>query len=227
VESSLPARSDEEPSAESPAPARIETVPPPASKPLVPHRYRVEFTASQEYVDLLEEARNLMQHRIPDREVARVHELAMALFVEYLRKRRQGAAAPPGRRVTSDEPAPQRASEATAVSEPAPERVTTRGAHRAVARKSATSRGRYVPAALRREVWQRDGGRCTFADASGRRCSERAGLEIHHDHAFALGGVSTLENLRLLCRSHNALYAERDFGREHMERSRHGPEPLR
>ena len=77
---------------ESPAPARVESEPSVAvSKPLGPLRYRVEFTASERYVELLEEARNLLQHQVPDRDVARVHELAMAAFVEQLRKRRQAA----------------------------------------------------------------------------------------------------------------------------------------
>ena len=71
-------------------------------------------------------------------------------------------------------------------------------------------------------VSERYRGRCTFSDSSGRRRRERAGLEIHREHAFALGGTTTVENLRLLCRAHNALLAERDFGRVHVERSRHG-----
>jgi 5-methylcytosine-specific restriction endonuclease McrA len=83
--------------------------------------------------------------------------------------------------------------------------------------------GRYVPAEIRRAVWERDEGRCTFEDLGGRRCRERAGLEIHHEHAFALGGETTLENLRLLCRSHNALLAERDFGWAHVERMKDRP----
>jgi 5-methylcytosine-specific restriction endonuclease McrA len=82
------------------------------------------------------------------------------------------------------------------------------------------TQGRYVPAEVRRVVWRRDEGRCTFADASGRRCHERAGLEIHHEHAFVLGGPTTVENLRLVCRSHNALFAERDFGRAYVERKK-------
>jgi len=61
---------------------------------------------------------------------------------------------------------------------------------------------------------------CLSEDEAQRR--ERAGLEIHHEHAFALGGPSTLENLRLMCRSHNAFLAERDFGRAHVERMKNG-----
>jgi 5-methylcytosine-specific restriction endonuclease McrA len=93
-----------------------------------------------------------------------------------------------------------------------PERLSRRAAAGDAGRK------RRVPAAIRRAVWSRDSGRCTFTDSDGRRCQERAGLELHHEHAFALGGPTTAENLRLVCRAHNAFLAERDFGRAHMER---------
>jgi hypothetical protein len=39
-------------------------------------------------------------------------------------------------------------------------------------------------------------------------------LELHHEHAFALGGPATAKNLTLRCRAHNALAAEQDFGRD-------------
>lgn len=37
-------------------------------------------------------------------------------------------------------------------------------------RKQDTNRGRAIPASVRREVFERDGGRCAFADREGRRC---------------------------------------------------------
>jgi hypothetical protein len=182
-----------------------------AADPLVPVRYRIEFTASERYVELLEEARDLLQHQIPDRDVTRVHELAMAAFVEQLRKRRQAASSRPRPPRSAKGSAPERVeSPEVATERSAPERVD--GAEIAPERVDS----RYVPADVRRAVWLRDEGRCTFEDSSGRRCSERAGLELHHEHAFALGGPTTTENLRLLCRSHNGLLAERDFGRAHM-----------
>jgi hypothetical protein len=64
----------------------------------------------------------------------------------------------------------------------------------------------------------RDGFQCTFIDGEGRRCPSRAFLQLHHEQAHALGGLPTLENLRLLCGPHNRLLAERDFGRAHQER---------
>jgi hypothetical protein len=72
--------------------------------------------------------------------------------------------------------------------------------------------GRSIPAGVRRAVWRRDGGRCAFVSASGDRCPERALLEIHHRHPYALGGPATLENLSLRCRRHNAYESELVFG---------------
>lgn len=71
------------------------------SEPVVPLRYRIEFTVDQVYVDRLEEARDLLQHQVPNRDVARIHELALAMFVERLRKRR-GVSSGPRRSVQSE-----------------------------------------------------------------------------------------------------------------------------
>ncbi len=53
---------------------------------------------------------------------------------------------------------------------------------------------------------------------SGRRCAERRWLELHHDDPFGRGGDHEPSNLRLLCRTHNALMAEREYGKAVMER---------
>jgi 5-methylcytosine-specific restriction endonuclease McrA len=84
----------------------------------------------------------------------------------------------------------------------------------------AAATGRHVPAALKRALWQRDQGRCSYLDARGCRCPETGGLEIHHDQPFAKGGAMTLDNLALRCRPHNDLAAEQDFGRELIERKK-------
>ena len=94
-------------------------------------------------------------------------------------------------------------------------------------RSSATDAGRkaapwsrYNPRAVVREVYARDGGQCTFVSPDRRRCRARDHLELHHEDPFALGGPPTVENLRLLCHTHNALLAERDFGRAYIEGKR-------
>jgi 5-methylcytosine-specific restriction endonuclease McrA len=85
---------------------------------------------------------------------------------------------------------------------------------------SADAPTRTIPATVRREVWKRDGGRCAWVGPDGRRCDSRWKLELDHIHPQALGGPSTLDNLRLACRPHNMLHAERTYGREHMDRFR-------
>ena len=61
-------------------------------------------------------------------------------------------------------------------------------ATRAAARDTADSR-RFATHSCRvkREVWQRDGGRCAFVGTNG-RCSERGFLEFHHVVPYADGG---------------------------------------
>ena len=76
---------------------------------------------------------------------------------------------------------------------------------------TARRRSRHIPAAVKREVWLRDEGRCTFVGSHG-RCRERGMLEYHHREPFAAGGEATVSNVALLCRAHTGLEAERLFG---------------
>ncbi len=87
------------------------------------------------------------------------------------------------------------------------------------ARRSDAS-GRYVPAEMKREVAERDGYRCAFVGATGRRCSERSDLKIDHIVPIARGGRTTLDNLRLLCAPHNQYEAERIYGEAFMQAKR-------
>lgn len=62
---------------------------------------------------------------------------------------------------------------------------------------------RHVPSAVKRAVWQRDEGRCAFVGREG-RCHETGFLEFHHVEPYSEGGRTTIENLSLRCRAHNA-----------------------
>jgi 5-methylcytosine-specific restriction endonuclease McrA len=84
----------------------------------------------------------------------------------------------------------------------------------------AGTRNRYIPAAVKREVSRRDGGRCTFVNESGRRCEERFGVEFDHILPVTRGGQSTVANLRLRCRAHNQYAAEHTLGQEFMRGKR-------
>jgi len=74
------------------------------------------------------------------------------------------------------------------------------------------ARSRHIPAHVRRAVWLRDGGRCAFVSARGRRCNERVYLEFHHREPYAIGGEATIANISLRCRAHNVYEARLAFG---------------
>ena len=78
-------------------------------------------------------------------------------------------------------------------------------------RHRTSNTGRYVAAAVKREVWARDGGQCAFVGTAG-RCSERGFLEYHHVIPFADGGATDAANLQLRCRAHNTFEAGRWSG---------------
>jgi len=155
----------------------------------------VQFTASQEFVDLLEEASHLIGHETPRATLPEIQIRALRSLVQELRARKRAATKrnPP--------PLPAQAS--------APARALRVGPAPAPARPG----DRHVPASVRRAVFDRDGERCAYRDNRGERCRETFGLEVHHRQAHALGGPATLDNLELRCRPHNTLAAEQDFGR--------------
>ncbi|HEY8944140.1 MAG TPA: hypothetical protein VIM73_07755, partial [Polyangiaceae bacterium] len=81
-----------EPAEQSGAPERASSLP--------VQRYAVQFTACQEYVALVESARDLLSHAVPDRSLAEVHLRAMRLLVAELEKRKFGVSGEPRRRGT-------------------------------------------------------------------------------------------------------------------------------
>ncbi len=72
-----------------------------------------------------------------------------------------------------------------------------------------TLHSRYIPATVKRQIWARDQGCCTYVDPkSGRRCGSRSLIQIDHIRPLALGGLSEdPASLRLLCFQHNQLEA--------------------
>ena len=81
------------------------------------------------------------------------------------------------------------------------------------ARETAPTRA--IPDAIRQQVFARDGACCTFVGADGKRCGSTWRLELDHVIPVALGGETSVENLRVLCRAHNQFEAERVLGAAH------------
>jgi hypothetical protein len=98
--------------------------------------------------------------------------------------------------------------------------AATKHPRKSLSEADTSPASRHIPAPVRRAVRERDGSRCAYVDASGRRCDERQRLEYHHRQPFGFGGGHRPENLRLTCHTHNAYLAEHDYGREAMARFR-------
>ena len=140
---------------------------------------------------LLGRARALLAHTEDGANSTAVVERALELLVTTLEKKRFGVGA-----------RPRRTEPSSAASQTRP---TVADRPRADGRTAVT-------AAVRRAVYERDGGRCTFVGSSGHRCAETHALQLHHREPWATGGPDTLGNVTLHCAGHNALLARRDFG---------------
>jgi len=102
----------------------------------------------------------------------------------------------------------------------------TKTPRKSLAETDTTPSSRRIPAPVRRAVHERDRGRCTYEDARGRRCKARDRLEFHHHgQPFARGGEHSVGNIRLMCRTHNQLLAEQEYGKSKIARYRRKRRP--
>jgi hypothetical protein len=179
-------------------------------EPLSPGRFGVHFTADTELKELIERARALASHRLPERDLASLMKLVFASFVAREEKRRFG--------VDSKRSKQPDSAQAGIVDGAAPPGGVCARRIARVKRSLRTRRPRYLAIAARRLVYQRDGGRCTFVAANGKRCEETALLQFDHVEPHARGGPDTARNLRLRCAGHNRLHARNCFGAEQVDR---------
>jgi len=169
--------------------------------PLTEQSYRIQFTASPDTHAKLRAAQDLLRHRIPDGDVGKIVDRALTALLNELVKRKLGAA--------DRAPAPPDLTRPAPSQEPPSEETPSRPW-----RPPAPAPGsRYIPPDVRRAVWLRDGGRCTFTAPTGHRCTEQGFLEFHHLVPFSAGGTSTVENLQLRCRAHHRYESEVRPGR--------------
>jgi len=92
-------------------------------------------------------------------------------------------------------------------------------------RPRKATKARTIPAHVRRSVRKDEQPRCVFVGEDGHRCTATRFLEYDHIVPVAHGGEATVGQVRLLCRTHNQLEAERVLGREFMEAKRNDTTP--
>jgi hypothetical protein len=172
-----------------PAPPALASLPPEESVEFLDAELaRLHVTVTRRLLWKLEAAKDALGHACPDGTAAEILERGLDLVLAEHAKR-QGLVEKP-------------------LKKPRPRRERLPG----------ESKRDTVPAAVKREVWRRAGGRCERTFESGERCDCRRRLEYDHVQAVALGGKSTVENVRLVCRPHNQLAAREIFGDALMNR---------
>jgi 5-methylcytosine-specific restriction endonuclease McrA len=165
--------------------------PPQAEGAAPPERFLLQLTIGTSTRDKLRYAQALLSHAVPSGDVASVLDRALDALITQLEKRKAGVG-------TGAEAGTRRPR-----------------------RRCSTAGTRYVPAHVRRGVWERDQGQCTFVGATGHRCQSRRFLEFDHMDPVARGGEATVGRMRLRCRAHNQYEAERVFGAGFMSRKRY------
>jgi hypothetical protein len=160
--------------------------------PLTAELSRLSTTVSRRFLQKLKSAREGLGHAIPGATTEQVLEAALDLLLEK-QARARGQVKRPCTVAPTATP-----NDAPIATEPPP--------HRRLGHREA------IPAAVKRAVWQRDDGRCTWPLDGGGRCGSTHRLELDHVVPRAKGGEPTLENLRLLCGRHNQLAAQQSFG---------------
>jgi hypothetical protein len=181
-------------------------------EPLSRDRFLVKFTASRALTEKLALACDLSRHANPTGDVAVVFERAVDLLVAQLEKTKQGRTKYP----QNERPIRSGAPVRDAV--PPPNQQAAAVCCEDVATTSRSNRAP-ITRATRREVVERAGWRCSFVADDGRRCDARAFVEFDHETPRSLGGSSQAENLRLLCRAHNRLAAERIYGKAYVSQA--------
>jgi hypothetical protein len=162
-------------------------------EPLTANLRRLHVTVSKRFLEKLEAARGALSHSHPGADMEALLETGLDLVIERAAARKGLVMRP---RTQRKAPAPSFPSAAAVESAEVQEQ-----------------RPRHIPAAVKREVWVRDGGRCQFRLESGELCGSTHRLQFDHVRPVALGGESSVGNLRLacaLCRErHNEHYADR------------------
>jgi hypothetical protein len=182
--------------------------------PLSPGKHWVKITIDEATHTKLEQLQHLLRHRVPNADIAVIIELGLDLLLAKTMKERFGVKTPSSKATSSKAASASKTSSTSSETEFALEPVAATKA------KAPKRNSRYISRAVRREVYERDQGQCTFVSTEGRRCEERGFAENHHHHPFACGGEATVGNIKIMCRTHNGLLAEQDFGRAHMQSKR-------
>src|SRR5574341_2402481 len=167
------------------------------AEPLTADLRRLHVTVSARFMEKVEVAKDALSHSLPGADVEAILEAGLDLLIERAAKRKG------------------------IVRKPRKAPPSTAGSRTAIRPEGE----RAIPAAVRREVWLRDGGRCQWPTSDGGVCGSTCRVQYDHIVPVARGGKSTVGNIRLACALHNDLAARQSFGDAWMDRYTRGAAP--
>ncbi len=139
----------------------------------------VKFGADEKLLEMMETVKGRLAHKHPRLNTKELMDIVFAMAVETL---------DPVRNVKTEkkkENKTEATEKALKNSPPAP-----------AVKKQAVGRRKYISIKAKREVWEDSKSKCA-------RCGSSYALEVDHIAPVSLGGDSTHQNLRLLCRNCN------------------------
>jgi hypothetical protein len=151
-------------------------------RPLTPDATEVKFLMTDELKSQLDQVRSLLGPKAIGKGFAELFSVMASLSTEKLAEKKFGK-----RRAQENiESAPSSTDVSPAPITPAAEETLDNPII-----SNGSKNNRYIPAATKHALWQRDQGRCC-------QCGTQQNLHIDHVNPVALGGTSVIENLRLL-----------------------------
>jgi 5-methylcytosine-specific restriction endonuclease McrA len=166
------------------------TTPAEKLKALPDQKTMIQFVASSELMDKLEELKHLLAHQNFE---GRMDILIEKLADIALKKLRPASSPAPGMIATGRKVATRSQTDALKLNP----------------MRTKKLRSRYIPAQIRKQVLLRDQSGCTYQDPkTGRVCGARHGLQLDHLTPFSWGGEHSVDNLALRCGAHNRFRAE-------------------
>ncbi|MGH9321140.1 MAG: hypothetical protein ACRD21_12070 [Vicinamibacteria bacterium] len=182
---------------ETPNPRLFPRPSPSILQPATPTQYNFRFAAGREFKDKFERLAEVLGVENPLAHMAEILERAVdiALDQKDLKRKLERRKGRQSRRKGE-------------VSKSRPDEILPTTEHAA---------SRYLPSEVQERVHARAGHQCEFRGPDGTRCRARTGLEIEHEKPFALHRSHEERFLRLYCRGHNRLSAERVYGVEFIQ----------
>ena len=192
-------------------------------EPLSADRSRIHVNVSRQFTRKLEAARHGLGHSIPNATMEQALEAALDLLLEKQARARGQVKRP---RTVLAASAPRVKAHGTTSSPPVgipiqPPQVSAPPLALAPTEPPSPRRTgprEHIPADVRRTVWERDQGRCTWPLDGGGTCGSTHRLELDHIVPWARWGDETADDLRVVCHQHNALAARQAFGAQYMSR---------